>query len=80
MPRVKQGNRERRSELESAVLELVDVEERLPVVVLRIEQAMRRAGLSSLLQPALDDLRHVVQDTRQAKDRVAAIASQYEER
>ena len=80
MPRVSKGTRKKRNELESAVLALIEVEERLPLVTLRIEQAIRRAGLSALLKPALDDLAEVTRSTREAKEQVASVAAMFEER
>jgi hypothetical protein len=62
------------------MLALVEVEDRLPLVVLRIEQAIRRAGLSALLEPALDDLAQAASAAHEARVQVAQVASQFEER
>jgi len=59
-----------RNELEGAVLSLVDCEEVIPIVMLRIEQAIRRAGLGSLLEPALCDLARVASSIDDAKAQV----------
>jgi hypothetical protein len=56
MPGKVDGRGKVRAELEGVTLALVDVEEVLPEITLRIEQAIRRSGLTSLLDPALDDL------------------------
>ena len=62
------------------MLELVVIEECLPMMELRVKQAMRRAGLTMLLQPVLDDLAEVTRSTREAKEQVASVASMFEER
>lgn len=51
-----------RSDLEAALGALADHAECSQRVELRIRQAIRRAGLQSLLEPALDDLMRMVKD------------------
>ena len=80
MARSNEGTRKKRSDLESAMLALVEVENRLPLITLRVEQAIRRAGLYALLEPALDDLAHAASAAHEARVQVAQVASQYEER
>jgi hypothetical protein len=80
MARKASGVRKVRAELEGAVLALVDVEEVIPFIRLRIEQALRRADLDDLLVPALDDLVRGMKSVRTAKEQVAEIASLFEER
>lgn len=70
MPRKAEGTGKVRAELEGATLALVDVEEVLPDIVLRIEQAIRRSGLASLLDPALHDLARIDRAVRDAKSQV----------
>lgn len=70
MARKAEGTGKVRADLEGATLALVDVEEVLPAVVLRIEQAIRRAGLTSLLDPALHDLARIESSVREAKSQV----------
>lgn len=45
-----------RSKLESATLALVDAEEMLPLIRLRIQQSVTHPGLDSLLSPAFDEI------------------------
>jgi hypothetical protein len=80
MPRKSEGKRKLRADLESAVLAMVDAEEELPVVVLRIKQAIRRSDMGPLLGPALDGLERVARSVGEAKAQVSAAASQFEER
>ena len=70
MARKAKGTGKVRAELEGATLALVDVEEVLPEVVLRIEQAIRRSGLTSLLDPALQDMARIARSVRDAKSQV----------
>ncbi len=49
------------------MLHLVDCMEVMPLVQLRIEQAIRRAGLADLLSPALQDLNRLERDLASAK-------------
>ncbi len=75
MPRAKgQDGRyvQLRAELEHIQLELVDCEEVAPLIRLRIEQAIRRAGLDALLSPAVQDLDRLVRDVAQAKSRLSS--------
>lgn len=79
MGRVNKGNRDRRSKLETALAELAVIENRLPLIELRVRQAIRRAGLSALLQPALDELNLVTRSAQDARQYVMDAASQYKE-
>ena len=80
MARKVDGSRQIRAELDGVTLALVDVEEVLPLVTLRIEQAIRRAGLVSLLSPALDDLVRVSGSVRDAKAQISAAVVRLMER
>jgi predicted nuclease with TOPRIM domain len=80
MARKAEGAGKIRAELEGATLALVDVEECMPTVVLRIEQAIRRAGLSTLLMPALTDLQRMAASVREAKSQVNAATVKLMER
>jgi hypothetical protein len=80
MGRVKKGSREQREKLETALGEMAVVENCLPRIELRVRQAIRRAGLSALLQPALDDLSQVIRSTQDARQCVIEVTSQCEER
>ena len=71
MPRKPQGKRMVRAELETVTLELVDVEEVLPDLRLRITQAIKRAGLTSLLDPALADVDRMTADVAAVKAQIA---------
>lgn len=70
MPRKADGRGKIRADMEAALLCLADHAECSPRVVLRIEQAIRRAGLDTLLVPALDDLARMVQDVSDARAQV----------
>lgn len=72
MARKAEGTGKVRAELEGVTLALVDVEEVLPLVTLRIKQAIRRAGLGPLLEPALHDLDRVASSVQAAKSQVNA--------
>lgn len=65
-----------RSDLEAALGALADHGECSPRVDLRIRQAIRRAGLGSLLDPALKDLERMVRDVDDAKVQVCAAVAQ----
>lgn len=80
MAKVNKGHRALRAELESAALELVAAETDLPMIALRIEQAIRRGGLGDLLSPALSAVERAGAAVRMAKDKVTATASQLDER
>lgn len=80
MGRVKQGNRERRGRLEDALGEIAVIENRLPRIELRVRQAIRRAGLAELLQPALEEVMKAIVSAQNARQYVTDVASQYEER
>lgn len=56
-----------RSDLEAVLGALADHAECSPRVELRIRQAIRRAGLESLLEPALEDLVRMVNDVADAR-------------
>lgn len=80
MARKADGSGKIRADLDGAVLFLVDVEEAIPFVYLRIEQAVRRAGMDDLLVPALQDLDRVVRSVCKAKDQVNAAAAKLMEK
>ncbi len=60
-----------RADLDGATLALVDCEEVMPEIELRVNQAIRRSGLSALLSPVLEDLERMTADIHQAKLLVA---------
>ena len=70
MPRKAEGTGKVRAELEGVVLALVDVEEVLPEIKLRIEQAIRRSGLTSLLDPVLKDMERITKSVCDAKSEI----------
>lgn len=70
MARKAKGTGKVRAELEGATLALVDVEEVVPFIRLRIEQAIRRGELDDLLGPALQDLSRIARSVRDAKSQV----------
>ena len=70
MARKAEGTGKIRAELEGATLALVDVEEAIPFVRQRIEQAIRRAGLDDLLIPALDDVKRICKAIVDAKSQI----------
>lgn len=45
-----------RAALETIILELVTINQRMPVIGLRVNQARERTGLAGLLSPALDEI------------------------
>lgn len=59
-----------RSDLEAVLGALADIDECIPVVTLRINQAIRRTGLDGLLVPARDDLVRVARDVADARAQV----------
>ena len=69
-----------RADLEGAVLELVDIEEAVPFVRQRIEQAIRRAGLTDLLDPALEDMERICHSVGNAKGQISAATSKLMEK
>jgi len=69
-----------RADLESVILELVDVEEAVPFVRQRIEQAIRRAGLTDLLDPALEDVERICRSVGNAKAQISAATSKLMEK
>lgn len=72
MPRKGVQVRKVRAELDGVTLALVDWQEAERFVRLRIEQAIRRAGLGDLLEPALNDLDRMGRAVREAKAQVNA--------
>lgn len=70
MARKAEGTGKIRADLEGATLALVDVEEVVPFVRQRIEQAIRRAGLDDLLCPALDDMKRICKAIADAKSQI----------
>lgn len=70
MARKAEGTGKIRADLEGATLSLVDVEEVVPYVRQRIEQAIRRAGLGDLLGPALDDVKRICIAVAEAKSQI----------
>ena len=64
-----------RAELEAVILELVDCEEVMPLVRLRIEQGIRR-GQDGLLSPALDDIKRMMCAVERAKSTVRGLMEQ----
>jgi len=61
-----------REDLEAVLGALADHDECVPLLELRIRQAIRRAGLRALLDPALEDLQRMVQDVKDARSQVRA--------
>ena len=70
MPRKADGRGKVRADLEAVLLFLADMDECIPVMELRVNQAIRRSGLNALLTPVLDDLRRMVVDVADAKAQV----------
>ena len=68
-----------RADLDGVTLALVDCREVEPYVRLRIEQAIRRAGLGDLLIPALEDLERMGAAVAEAMAQVRAARSRLEE-
>jgi hypothetical protein len=75
MPGKVDGTGKIRAQLECAILALVDMQEAMPFVRQRIEQTIRRTGMTELLSPALDDLDRMAQDAAEAKADVGAAIS-----
>lgn len=69
-----------RAELEGVVLDLVDIEEVVPFIRQRIQQAIRRAGLTDLLEPALEDVERICYSVGSAKAQVSAATSKLMEK
>lgn len=63
-----------RAELDGALLALAQLLDRIELVLLRVRQAIRRAGLDSLLLPAVEELESMVRDVKDAKAHVNAAA------
>jgi hypothetical protein len=72
MARKAEGTGKIRAELEGVTLALVDVEEVIPFINQRIEQAISRTGMSNLLSPALEDVQRIVRAVADAKSQVSA--------
>ena len=70
MTRKADGKGKVRADLEAVLLALADMDECVPLVELRITQAVRRTGLRDLLVPALDDLKRMVKDVVDARSQV----------
>ena len=70
MARKADGRGKVRADLEAVLAMLADIDECVPVVELRITQAVRRTGLRDLLVPALDDLKRMVKDVVDARSQV----------
>lgn len=74
MSRAKGHNKaavKRRERLENAVAMLVSAEIAIPLVRLRVSQAIERTGLRALLSPALEDLASVENAIQRAKHLIA---------
>ena len=67
MPRTADGKGKIRADLEAVLGALADIDECVPLVQLRINQAIRRTGLGDLLVPALSDLERMVNDVVDAR-------------
>jgi hypothetical protein len=80
MARKAEGSGKIRADLEGATLSLVDVEEVVPYIRQRIEQAIRRADLGDLLGPALDDMRRLCSSVVEAKSQIHAATAKLMER
>ncbi len=75
MSRKVEGTGKVRADLEGASLALADMEELVSLITLRIEQAIKKAELNSLLSPALADLMHMSMALSEAKAQIkSAIA------
>lgn len=72
MARKAEGTGKVRADLEGVILALVDIEEVIPFVHKRIEQAIRRSGMDDLLGPALDDMQRICRAIADAKAQVNA--------
>lgn len=68
-----------RADLDGVTLALVDLQEVEPYVRLRIKQAIIRAGLGDLLEPALADLDRMVRAMDEAMAQVRTARSRLEE-
>lgn len=70
MARKADGRGKVRAELEGVLLVLADIEDSVPMVSLRIHQAIRRGGLDAVLVPALCEIERVVKDVIDARTQV----------
>lgn len=68
-----------REDLEAALGALADHRECSPRVMIRVAQAIRRAGLDGLLSPALEDLERMIADVADAQGQVCAALSRMKE-
>ena len=73
MPRKDKVTTQMRADLEAALAAIADHGECAPRVELRIRQAIKRAGLGPLLDPALEDLSRMVADVGAARGHVCAV-------
>jgi len=80
MARKADGAGKVRADLEGITLALVDVEEVVPFICQRIEQAIRRTGMRDLLSPALEDVQRIIEDVKDAKSLVSAATVKLMER
>lgn len=80
MARKAEGTGKIRADLEGATLALVDIEEAVPFVRQRIEQAIRRSGLVDLLGSALDDMQRICAAVGDAKAQIHAASGKLMER
>lgn len=70
MPRKADGKGKVRADLEAVLLSLADLGDCVPVVELRITQAIRRGGMDALLVPVLDELKRMTADVCDAQAQV----------
>lgn len=76
MARKAKGTGKIRAQMEASLLSMADINECLPLMRLRIEQAIRRAGLGELLSPALDDIKRMQIDVADAQSQVRTAITQ----
>lgn len=75
MARKAKGIGKVRADLECAVLALSDMEELVPLITLRIEQAIKKSELSHLLCPAQTDLMRMSLALSEAKVQINSAIS-----
>lgn len=80
MARKANGKGKVRADLEGVLLALADMEESIPMVTLRINQAIRRGGLDGVLVPALDELQRMIKDVCDARAYVQSAVGRLLER
>jgi len=61
-----------RATLETIILELVTINQRMPVIGLRVSQARERTGLAGLLSPALEEIDDVDECVSTISEQVTA--------